>query len=170
MPSHVPLQIACILLGAFLPVRRRKTTVRDSRVNRKPVWQNEPRNTKDFNGGLFGWPRLISGGIAGERRKGKMAERTQAEKPNNFNAGVPADQPWAKMAEAPNWDNSNDFNTPCHRRVMPLDAAGAGPPITSSAPRIGGNAPDRRARTGRAGRRRCATATSAHRAISASRP
>src|ERR1700722_11460780 len=56
-----------------------------------------------------------------------MAERTQAEKPNNFNPSASGAQPRPKMAEAPNWDNSNDFNTPRRRRVMPLAAAGAGP-------------------------------------------
>src|SRR5580658_6675022 len=56
-----------------------------------------------------------------------MAERTQAEKPNDFKTSALGGQPGPKMAEAPNWDNSNDFNTPRHRRVMPLAAAGAGP-------------------------------------------
>jgi len=56
-----------------------------------------------------------------------MAERSPAEKHNNFNVTVPDGLPGPKMAEAPNWDNSNDFNTPRRRRVIPLPAAGAGP-------------------------------------------
>jgi hypothetical protein len=37
-------------------------------------------------------------GLAGERRNGKMAERTQAEKPNNFKVSAPAAKPRPKMA------------------------------------------------------------------------
>src|ERR1700722_4497168 len=123
MASYFPLQIACILLGALLPISRRNTTVRDSRVNRKPVWQNEPRNTNDFNGGLFGWPRLFSGKASLENGGGQNGRTNPSQKIQYFQyrrSGRPA---WAKMAEHPNWDNSNDFNTPRHRRVTPLAAA-----------------------------------------------
>src|SRR5580692_9507634 len=88
MASHFPLQIACILLGALLPVRRCKTTLRDSRVNGRPVWQNEPRNIKDFNGGLFGRQRLIKRG-----HRWRTAERQNGPnepKPKNLIISIQA--------------------------------------------------------------------------------
>jgi hypothetical protein len=46
-----------------------------------------------------GAPAGRPGGWAGERRNGKMAERSQAEKPNNFSISAPVGQPGPKMAE-----------------------------------------------------------------------